>query len=252
MCRSKADGGRRCRAHRTTRSDPTATLTALAHAPADQTTRRRLFGGMTSDVVLVTDADGNQAVRKSPRAGTDAADARFFADGEVLAAKVAAALNAPVAAALRDPADPDTVWVEYLDGAPYDGDRLSGSAEDITLGLLDAVIGNDDRVGNLRVRSGRLVGYDHGGAWLNVELGDTSPYLREPNAPARHFITREGTWRSDPPVDTATLARARTALAALRPDFQDAGRTAWLDYSLSVLDQIDHHAQARSVGDAAA
>ena len=105
--------------------------------------------------------------------------------------------------------------------------------------------GNGDRAGNLMIRDGHLADYDHGGAWLQCELGEHRPVLRERTAPIRHFVSPGadpastiGAWRNDPPLSAAELAAIRVRTEALRPDFERAGRGAWLDYSLAALAQI--------------
>jgi hypothetical protein len=148
-----------------------ATDLAEIAALAGTGTERRLYGGQTSAVTLVKLPDGRRAIRKAPRSWTEPDDARFDADGEELAALVAQAVGAPVARVHR--AAPDTVWVEYIDGEAAADGQLDSSPEAVRIGLLDAMTGNRDRAGNLIVRNGRLVGYDHGGTWLYSELGYT-------------------------------------------------------------------------------
>jgi hypothetical protein len=231
MCRSKAEGGRRCNGAR--RRD----LAAVAAAP--DATRVPLRGGLSSTVALVTAPDGRRAVHKTPRPGFGPDDNRFFADGDELAAALGRAVGAPVADVLRD--GPDAVWVEHIDGPTVDDPALTGGRDGARIGLLDALTGNTDRDGNMRLRGGRPVAFDHGGAWLPVEIGDTGPYLREPSAPMRHFVDGE-TWRDDPPISAGEVARLRPRVEALRPRFEARGRGAWLDYSLAALDEIGRRA----------
>jgi hypothetical protein len=249
MCRSKAEGGRRCSGRYRASAARAADLAVVAADPG--TIRAPLYGGQTSVTELATAPDGTRAVRKTPRPGTDPEDARFLADGEELAALLAEAVGAPVPRVYRD--GPGSVWVEYVDGPPAGPADLTGSPEEVRIGLLDALTGNGDRYsdrsGNLKVRHGRLVGYDHGGAWLPAELGYEGPFIREPQAPVRHFIESSGDdgtgrWRDSPPLPAAELAMIRVRVEALRPAFRRAGRGAWLDYSLAALDQIAGRASA--------
>jgi hypothetical protein len=218
-------------------------LVAIATSPGSAS--ERVYGGQTVVTVavteLVTTVDGRRAFHKTPRAYEDPEDTRFLMDGEELVPLVAWAVRAPVAPAYRDA--PDSVWVEHIGGTPEGADRLRDSPEAIRIALLDAMVGNHGRAGNLLVVDGRLVGVNHGGAWLPVEIGELDPYLREPDAPMRHFVDGErGTWRDDPPITAAEAAEIRPRTEALRPAFERAGRTAWLDYSLGVLDQIAQRA----------
>jgi hypothetical protein len=214
-------------------------LVAIATSPGS--TSQRVYGGQTAVTELVTTTDGGQALRKTPPPYEDPEDTRFIMDGEELVPLVAQAVGAPVARVHRDA--PDSVWVEHIDGTPEGAERLLESPEAIRLGLLDAMVGNHGRVGNLLAVDGYLVGVNHGGAWLPVEIGEHDPYLREPDAPMKHFIDSErGTWRDDPPITAAEVAKIRPRTEALRPAFERAGRTAWLDHSLSVLDQIEQRA----------
>ena len=202
----------------------------------------RLYGGQEAVTELVTATDGRRAVRKRPRPDQDAEEARFYQDGEELFPLLAEAVGAPVAATRRDG---EAIWVEYIEGDLEVPDHLIDTPEGIRLGLADALAGNRDRQGNLFAVDGgrRLMGFDHGGAWLDVEMEDPGPYLRERDAPMRHFVHGD-TWRSDPPLTAAELGPIRERVAALRPAFERRGRGAWLDYSLAMLDDLTR--QARS------
>jgi hypothetical protein len=143
--------------------------------------------------------------------------------------------------------------MEYVDGPSAGPADLTGSPEEVKIGLLDALTGlgdrYSDRSGNLKVRGGKLVGYDHGGAWLPAELGYEGPFIRELQAPVRHFIEPSGDdgtgrWRDNPPLPAAELAEIRARVESLRPAFRRAGRGAWLDYPLAALDQITARATA--------
>lgn len=251
MCRSQAEGGRRCPSAARTRARNARTrarLTAIAAtAPASA---ERLYGGTTSDVTLITTPDGQRAVRKAARPHTDPGDALEAADAEELAALLGDEIGAPVAQVHRD--GPDSLLIEYIDGGHAEDAQqaaLADTCEAARLGLLDAMTGNGDRKGNLMLRDGQLVGIDHGAAWLYAELGYTEPVLSEPDAPMARYVAQvpgaddnTGTWRTDPPIGVADVARIRARAEALRPVFEARGRGTWLDYSLNVLDGIGQHA----------
>ena len=90
--------------------------------------------------------------------------------------------------------------------------------------------------------AGKLAGYDHGSTWLQCELGEPGPHLREPGAPMALFVTGDGRWRDDPPLPRAELAAIRRRVAALRPAFTRRGRDSWLDWTLDALDEITRRA----------
>jgi hypothetical protein len=214
-------------------------LVAVAEAAGAR--RERLFGGQSSMVELVTMPDGRRAIHKTGHSWDDPDDVRMMMDGEELAPLVAQAVGAPVARVHRD--GPGSVWVEHLDDA-YAGDDQMGSPDAVRIGLLDTLVANRDREGNLGRHAGRLTGYDHGGTWLAVELDDTEPYLREPKAPMRHWV-RGAEIVTDPPISAAELGEVRRRLEALRPDFAAAGRRGWLDYSQAMLSRIEQRVRER-------
>ena len=164
MCRSKTEGGRRCNGRYRASATRAAGLAAIAAHPG--ITREPLYGGQTPVTELATAPDGTRAIHKTPKPGTDPEDARFLADGEELAELLAEAVGAPAPRVYRD--GPDSVWMEYVDGPPAGPADLTGSPEEVKIGLLDALTGlgdrYSDRSGNLKVRDGKLVGYDHGGS----------------------------------------------------------------------------------------
>jgi len=73
MCRSIAEGGRRCSGRYRASAVRAAGLAAIAADPG--VTREPLYGGQTSVTELATAPDETRAVRKTPRPGTDPADA---------------------------------------------------------------------------------------------------------------------------------------------------------------------------------
>ncbi|GAA1564133.1 hypothetical protein GCM10009678_54040 [Actinomadura kijaniata] len=180
---------------------------------------------------LVTSSTGQRAVRKRPRPDQIPEEYLFYLDGEDLFPLLAEAVGAPVAATWRD--GDDVIWVAYIDGGSHEvPDYPIDTPEGIRLGLADTLAGNLDRHGNLFAIDGgrRLKGFDHGGSWLEVETGDTGPYLRERQAPMWHFVEGDR-WHTDPPLTAAELGRIRDRIAALRPRFEQRGRGAWLDHS---------------------
>jgi Phage minor capsid protein 2 len=201
-----------------------------------------LHGGQSAKVEKVTLPDGRTAVHKTPRPGyDDPDDVKFLMDGEELAAMLGEAVGAPVAKTYRD--RPDSVWVEWIDGTQNGTGKLIDSREGKRIGLLDALTGYGDR--NLMVRDGKLVAFDHGGSWLQAELGDDRPHLADESAPMRHFVSGDD-WRDDPPITVAEIDAIRKRIERLRSDFARLGRLGWFTYTMNALEQIRRRAQRRA------
>jgi len=203
-----------------------------------------LTGGQSARVDLFTDSRGRKIVRKTEDTTQgDPEYARYQLDAERLAAQVADAVGANVPRVYSD--DPDSVWFEYIDGRPFEsqyGDdrNLITGPDGIRLGLLDALTGNQDRMGNMLITpDGRLTGIDQGDAWSQLALGNPSPYLREPNSPMSNWLNPDGTPKASPPFTRAQAEQLRRRLESLRPAFDAAGRGAWLDWTLRQLAAIE-------------
>lgn len=250
MCRSKAEGGRRCASRvfrpTTARAAELARVAKAAKDPAAE--HERLLGGQSSVTELVTTPAGERVVRKSAPAYLDPDDHRFMMDGEVLASELANAVGAPVATVRRD--GPDAVWVEYVEGSTEGVGRLMDTPAAVRIGLVDAMTNYQDRESGLRATAHGLMAFDSGGSWLDTELdakgivpfktpeGAAGNLHLQPGSPTRHFVTADDRYRTDPPISGAELSAIRTRVEGLRPKFEALGRAGWLDSSLSVLDRI--------------
>lgn len=208
--------------------------------------RVKLTGGMSADVELLRLPDGRAVVHKRGHSwgGTPEEakqERRDQADAEMLVPLVARALGAPVARAYRDRAD--SVWLEYIDNATFDGaDELIRGRDGILIGLLDVLTASQDRNrGNLLVQNGRLRGIDHGFAW-------GAHLITEPVAIAGHR-GRPAAWFADSddlidnPLTPGDIDILRNRLEALRPDFAHVGREEWLAYTLAMLERMRRHAR---------
>jgi 8-oxo-dGTP pyrophosphatase MutT (NUDIX family) len=223
-------------------ADTAAARAVLHEAVADVTAiapRKRLTGGLSSDVHLVTLPDGRQVVHK--RGNEDDPDlVRRQADAEVLAAVVAEAVGTRVAQVVRDPQDPNAVYMEYVDG-PRPGRQagigisleLNEHPDAVRIGLLDALIGNADR--QAIMSDGRPVGIDHEQAWVS---GATGPWdlPSSPGQPSSAFVD-EKTFLPGP-LAREELEALEPRLRALRPQFEQAGRGAWHDYVMNAHSQL--------------
>src|SRR5690242_3643139 len=101
---------------------------------------------------------------------------------------------------------------------------------------------------------GRVVGIDHGFAWLDPTAGeapDSEAFIRELSddggshfndyigSAGRNVLTGEESGPLEFPfISTADVAEIRSRFEALRPDFERLGRGAWLDHSLLVVDAL--------------
>lgn len=225
---------------------------------------QRLLGGQSgSEVLLGKLADGRRVVRKKAPQWSDPADAKTEMDADQLAVKVADALDVPVARVYRE-AD-DTAWFEYARGRTV-GELMSerglNERSDVPtewldtkaakrMGLLDALIGNNDRnTGNwMRDDLGDIVGLDHANSWGGTFLEQLAgPNGVGPNVaqkPGRWFVSEREAGGNDwapNPLTRADVAEVRRRLKLLRPDFVHLDREDWLDYTLETLKAIAENA----------
>jgi hypothetical protein len=239
-----------------------ATVKAAKALPEDSEHWHRLTGGASgSGVRLATLPDGRRVVHKrAPDWGSD--EPRTQADAEELASLVGDVLDAPVALVQRDG---DSVWVQHAAGktlgAAEDGDAdaltrfeaFRASSAGIHMGLLDVLIGNNDRNdGNLILGDDEVIGIDHAFAFEMIGYQHGAPHpddlgrMGGEHAPAGHFITRDDNgrnhWAKDNPMTPGDVIETRRRLEALRSAFDRAERRRWLDNALLMLDQLGKHA----------
>lgn len=220
--------------------------------------------GESGETVMFELPDGRKIVRKRIPEWGDPDNPKRMNDAEQLGTALLAALDVPVPRTYRT--SDDVIWIEHIPGNPVGSgdygwgssiDQLPGDQRAITrLGLADTLIANPDRHGgNMFVYNGQTVAIDQGEGWISltpegqpwqghypIEFGDAE-------RPVSRFIhheppTRPGApnWIENPMTDT-DVEITRERLESLRSDFRRLGRESWLDYSLSVLDEIAIYAE---------
>lgn len=241
----KASGGA-AKFHRSTvgLEDLAAIVEEITLRPGSVAGKRRLMGGESAEVQVLTLLDRRTIIKKRAHNFGDDNDVLEQADAEQLTALVAQALEAPVARVYRT--EKTSVWMEHVRDAENAGDpSLIDSPEGHRLGVLDMLVGNLDRSDRnwLADVAGRLVGIDHGQSWYFRRLDEFNArreagHVDQPiEIPAR---------TEDNPFSSRVLARRllsrrdveiiRERLEKLRPDFVKIGRGAWLDWTLRMLD----------------
>ncbi len=225
---------------------------------------KELAGGNVGDVRLVTFNDGSRAVQKLAQTAFAGTRPQELTDTEDLAGRVGQAIGAPVPQVVRT--NNHEVFMEYVaDARPGMSvlNRIGNTVERAgkfeefidsrdgrLLGVLDLIVGNGDRhAGNGLVRKdGTITGIDHGLAWPERQTSAPDVRAVDPDFDSPfagrlfgdQFSTDPG-WRSND-LTAADVAWMRGRVEALRPDFERLGRGAWLDYTLTRLDQLGEHA----------
>jgi hypothetical protein len=226
-------------------------LSAAVRRVGSDATRSKLSGGVSATTELVELPDGTRLVAKRGMDWGDpdevAESIRDQATAEQMSSLVGRTIGAPVVRVYRQ--SEDQVWMEWLPGQVI-GDLPADKAAALVqgrdgqlIGLLDHLTANADRnSGNMMVSGDRLTGIDHGWSWGRHNLGETGPVIQDQaNRPAGHY-SRDRKW-TDNPLTPADITRLRARLKALREDFELIGQGRWLDYSLSMVDQLAPHAK---------
>lgn len=239
----------------------------------------KLTGGMSAEVDLYVLDDGRRVVRKKGPKWNDQLDSIREASADQLYSLTARDLGVRVPRVYRDA--PDVIWMDYEHGKTYaelfDDDRSRWYADLVDtidtragqrMGLLDSLSGNSDRnSGNLmRLDTGEFVGLDHSFAWGGAEPNGVGLGLYGPDGlggiietvPGRVFaaspsdleLSRGGVPNSwiDNPLTVDDVSEIRQRLNSLRADFDKLDRGYWLDYSLSILDELAGYATGRGSG----
>lgn len=219
-----------------------------------------LSGGMIADTRLQTYANGRQVVRKTAEDVHDS-------DAEQVVSLMARALGLDAPEVYRN--DPNTVHMTYADGdiaterieaegSNVDFEALIHTDQGRALGLLDLLTNNGDRhMGNWLLGSGddRIIPIDHGMTFpdtlvtfdranetigFDVAGAKRATFVKSPFVFGYMSLTGAG-WKANDlaPGDVAVI---RDRLQQLRPDFEQIGRGAWLDFALARLDVIGDHA----------
>lgn len=233
----------------------------------EKDSRQLSTGDNASMVYLVTFNDGTKMVQKYSKSDPDTAKQEY--DAEQLGAQVAdvLGLKAPkvhrtkdgeayfdyvstgtLAAEIPEVAGNNGGWgADSMSTGPYH-DTLDGRR----IGLLDTLIENPDRhVGNWFVQDdGSLTPIDHGLGWAASE----SPDLFPPERPvivggfADHYISGKtgfvGDWR-DNDLSPEYAKQVQGRLAALKPMFEQLGRTDLFDRMMARMGIIADHAKGQ-------
>lgn len=235
----------------------------LAKHGGEKDSRQLSTSDNASSVHLITMGDGVQAVHKKSKSDPETGKGEF--DAEQLGAKVAEAIGlkpprvlrtkddeayfdyidtGKVAAEVEAVSGNDGAWGNNMTTGPY-GDTPDGRR----IGLLDTLIENPDRhVGNWFVQDdGSLTPIDHGLGWAASEDPNLFPAERPVTigAFADHYLSGtgfEGEWRDNDL--SPEYAKALTAkLAALKPMFDDLGRTDLHERMMTRMGIIAQHAK---------
>ncbi|MBT2232002.1 hypothetical protein [Nonomuraea sp. NEAU-A123] len=163
---------------------------------------------------------------------------------DLLASLVGRAIGAPVPHIIRDPANRDAVYMQFMDGV--DPSQLKGSvypfrsgASGRLLGLLDALVANTDRRGGNWLAHGK-----DGVHGIDLSRSFTFGLPKDEytvNDFSEHYMDAEGDW-IDNQLTRQDIELFTQRIEALRPEFEKLGREAWHDQVLDNLYQIGDHA----------
>ncbi|MEV6827398.1 hypothetical protein [Amycolatopsis sp. NPDC051102] len=207
-------------------------------------TRREPMEDGSSEVELLTFATGEKAIRKvafdetpymasattAERRSMRSADDR--AEAERLGFLVARAIGTPVPAAFRY--SETELLMDYVQGTrgrtlhgnTPELERLMATGSGRRLGLLDALIGNEDRnPGNFMIVNGEVVGIDQGEAWS--EAGKNLSGWTHKTFARAYYDFKNNRWRKND-LSRAEIDQFESALQALRSEFLPY-RSEWYD-----------------------
>jgi hypothetical protein len=203
-------------------------------------------------ITLVTFKDGTKAVKKTVHAKGE--DGKRQVDAAQLAASVARELHVATPAVHR--ISDRELYMEYVDGpTAYHDDRmhqrnldvLHGSEAGQMLGLFDLLIDYDDRSNRENWafnKRNQIVALDHDTAWAEDRDPAKPPQETWAHSPFfEHWLDGKN-WKAND-LSPAVAATIRQRLEGLRPEFEQHGRGAWLDFALSRLAAIEAHSTSR-------
>ena len=147
---------------------------------------------------------------------------KLFVAKESLAAKISDVIGAGAPAILKDPHSATGFYepkvsgksaMEHFSGRKGSADKLYDSPEGMRIGLMDALIGADDRhLGNVMITpEGKPVPIDHNDSWVTGRRVGKSPF-----AVALDRRIKAG----KSPFTTADLDQVGRKIQALRPEFE--------------------------------
>ncbi|MGW5721855.1 hypothetical protein ACWEVP_37170 [Amycolatopsis sp. NPDC003865] len=220
--------------------------------------KRKTMDDGSSEVQLLTFATGEKVIRKVPldqtvdmpsatsseRPTMRSGDER--ADAERLGFLVARAIGTTVPAAFRY--SETEVLMDYVEGTPGrtlqgnrpEQERLMGTASGRRLGLLDVLIGNEDRnIGNFMIVDGEVVGIDQGEAWS--EAGKNLADWTHKTFARAYYDFANNRWRKND-LSRAEIDQFESALKALRPEFLPS-RREWYDDMMKRFAEVKKHSR---------
>jgi hypothetical protein len=224
-------------------------------------TKRRTMNDGSTVVELLTFTSGQKVIRKvaldetadmpgassSVRGYMRTGDER--ADAERLGFLVARAIGARVPAAFRY--SETELLMDYIEGVPgrsLQGDRseqerLMATEAGRRLGLLDVLIGNEDRnLGNWMLVDGEVVGIDQGEAWS--ESGKNLSGWVHKTFAKTYYDFENNRWRKND-IGRDEIENLERALEALRPEFIPS-RQEWYDDMMKRFAEVKKHSRWRA------
>ncbi|MCF6476294.1 hypothetical protein FAF44_49340 [Nonomuraea sp. MG754425] len=207
-----------------------------AAAAADESQWRALGAGDDGLVDLLTLNDDTSVLRKIMDR-----DIRQV-DIELMVAQVAKSLGARVADIKPYPGRPDAVLMEYVPGRPAVGPDVRFLPGAVLIELLDVLVVNHDRFGNLQLTADGLVGFDHGKSFdlKLLDLGEHEHLVLRGN-----FLGRrpDGTFGwIDNPLTRQDVELITERLHGLRAEFARHGMPREYDVMMDRLYQVAEHA----------
>lgn len=225
-----------------------------------------LAGGAIAATTHVVTRDGTDLIHKSHGAKADAPKwlaqaqtevAGHHAASEYLASLVGHAVGAPVPSVVRD--GERDVYMGFVPGMESAGGhslleraQFARIDDGVLLGLLDHLIGNEDRNGGnwlISADGKRLAGIDHGNAW--VHSNDVDPVMPQTLAKRTfmsQYVDSRGEWTSND-LSPADIAWIRPRLQALREAFagekasQYSSPVDWYEQMMLRFEEIARHAK---------
>lgn len=206
----------------------------------------------TGTVRLVTFKDGSKAIRKTVH--TKGEDGKRQVDAAQLSASIAESIGIPTPAVRRK--SDHEFYMDYLDGpTAYNDSRMTDANIKIlgdseaghALGLFDLLIDYDDRSNrdNWAYHNRQVVALDHDTAWDSARDPAKPPQEKFALSPFTGYWVDGKQWRANS-LNPQSTAAIRDRLEKLRPEFEEQGRDAWLDFALKRLDAIAAHSTQKA------
>lgn len=256
-CRKKtrlpSAAGVRSRGRKATAETETAKVNPVQHAVATSKPAKTMFAGRgaTGVVHKITFEDGTKTVRKRPSSFEDRSGAVQL-DAEELANLVAEAVGARSRAMYRSA--PGEIFMEFVDGdlgVMANNREIEAAAQTPQgrrLGLLDALIANDDRNDENffldPADPSALTGIDHALSWWGIDSG--LPDEDSGSGPGNMGPFAGQFMRQSNPLTETEYDEIRPRLGGLRPQFEARGRGQWFEYTIDQFEQLAARASDRA------